>query len=107
MKAAACIPTFLACAAFHFQLVPRELVKHRPLPIDPPKLDHSRLLRRMLPLLSELIHHLLISCVPNGNFQNHWNSAERGHAAMFGTEVALLASDLNCWHFPAKKADIR
>lgn len=28
-------------------------------------------------------------------------SAERGHAAMFGTEVALLASDLNCWHFPA------
>jgi hypothetical protein len=28
-------------------------------------------------------------------------SAERGHAAMFGTEVALLATDLNCWHFPA------
>ena len=28
-------------------------------------------------------------------------SAERGHAAMFGTEVALFASDLNGWHFPA------
>jgi hypothetical protein len=59
MKAAACIPTFLDCAAFHFQpnaiksavgsvlltrsdsLVPRELVKHRPLPIDPPKLRIS------------------------------------------------------------------
>lgn len=28
-------------------------------------------------------------------------SAERGHAAMFGTEVALLATNLDCWHFPA------
>ena len=26
---------------------------------------------------------------------------ERILAAMFGTEVALLASDINCWHFPA------
>jgi hypothetical protein len=107
MKAAACIPAFIACAAFHFQLVPRELVKHSLLSIDPPKLDHSRLWRRMFPLLSELIHHLYIFCIPNGNFQNHWNSAERGHAAMFGTEVALFASDLNGWHFPAKKADFR
>jgi hypothetical protein len=27
-------------------------------------------------------------------------SAERSHAAMIGTEVALLATDLDCWHFP-------
>ena len=32
---------------------------------------------------------------------NRLTSAERGHAAMFGTEVALLATDLNCWHFLA------
>jgi hypothetical protein len=28
-------------------------------------------------------------------------SAERGHAATFGTEVTSLATDLNCRHFPA------
>lgn len=28
-------------------------------------------------------------------------SAKRSHTAMFGTKVALLATDLNCWHFPA------
>ena len=54
MKAAACVPTVLPCAAFHFQpiksavgsvlsrrsdsLVPRESVKHYPIPIDPPQL---------------------------------------------------------------------
>jgi len=28
-------------------------------------------------------------------------SAERSQAATFGTEVALLATDINCWHVPA------
>ena len=59
MKAAACIPTLYACAAFDFQpdaiksavgsvlstrsdsLVPGEFVKHRPFPVDPPKLHIS------------------------------------------------------------------
>jgi hypothetical protein len=58
MKAAACVPIFIACAAFHFQpnaiksavgsvltrsdsLVPIESVKHRPIPINPPKLHIS------------------------------------------------------------------
>jgi hypothetical protein len=59
MKAAACVPTVIACAAFYFQpnaikstvgsvlstrsdsLVPIKSVKHRPIPIDPPNLHIS------------------------------------------------------------------
>jgi len=106
MKAATCVPTFQARAAFYLQLVTGKSVENSSISIDPPKLNHSWYLRWVLPLIGELFRHLRVFRIPIGKLQDCWHSAERGSAAASRTEVALFTTNFNCWHLLAKKTGV-
>jgi len=61
----------------------------------------------MFPLVSELLHHVLVFRIPAGNFQDCWRSAKRDRTAVFRTKIALFTANLNCWHFLAEQTDFR
>jgi len=107
MKAATCVSTKDTRATLYLKLIAGESIQDRPIPIDPPKLYHIWQWRLVLPLINELLHHIPVFLISRGNFQDCWCSAERGRAAMFRTEFALLTTNLNRWQFLATKTGVR
>jgi len=106
MKAATCIPACQACAAFYLQLVTGKSIKDSSISMDFPKPNHSWYLRRVLPLIGELLNHIRVFRIPGRNFQDCWHSTERGNAAAFRTEVAFFTTNCNRWQLLAKKTGI-